>query len=58
MYEIGPADIVRRCRVKGKEEWKFIDVDKKKEGLLGKVEAQLKQKMSVTPLFTVRFKII
>jgi len=33
------------------------DVDKKKEGLLGKVEAQLKQKMSLTPLFTVRFKI-
>jgi predicted nucleic acid-binding Zn-ribbon protein len=34
------------------------EVDKKKEGLLEKVEAQLKQKITLTPLFTIRFKII
>jgi ERCC4-related helicase len=34
------------------------EVDKKKEGLLERVEAQLKQKTTLTPLFTIRFKII
>jgi len=34
------------------------DVDKKKEGLLDRVEAQLKQKTILTSLFTIRFKII
>jgi hypothetical protein len=34
------------------------EVDTRKEGLLEKVEAQLKQKTTLTPLFTVRFKII
>jgi ERCC4-related helicase len=34
------------------------DVDKKKEGLLERVEAQLKQKTTLTSLFTIRFKII
>lgn len=34
------------------------DVDIKKENLLTKVEAQLKQKTTFTPLFTVRFKVI
>lgn len=33
------------------------EVDVKKEGLLNKVEAQLKQKTTLTPLFTIRFKI-
>jgi hypothetical protein len=33
-------------------------VDLKKEGLLERVEAQLKQKTSLTPLFTIQFKII
>jgi ERCC4-related helicase len=34
------------------------DVDTRKEVLLEKVEAQLKQKTTLTPLFTIRFKII
>lgn len=34
------------------------DVDKKKEGLLVKVESQLKQKTTLTSLFTIRFKVI
>lgn len=34
------------------------DVDVKKEGLLERVEAQLKQKMTLTPLFFIQFKII
>lgn len=34
------------------------DVDVKKEGLLERVEAQLKQKMILTPMFTIQFKII
>ena len=34
------------------------DVDLKKEDLLGKVESQLNQKTTLTPLFTIRFKII
>jgi ERCC4-related helicase len=34
------------------------DVDKKKEGLLERVEAQLKQKITLTILFTIKFKII
>lgn len=34
------------------------DVDVKKEGLLDKVEAQLKQKTTLTPLFTVQFKVV
>lgn len=34
------------------------DVDVKKEGLLERVEAQLKQKTTLTPLFTIQFKII
>jgi hypothetical protein len=34
------------------------DVDVKKESLLERVEAQLKQKTTLTPLFTIRFKII
>ena len=34
------------------------DVDKKKEGLLERVEAQLKQKTTLTSLFTIRFKIV
>lgn len=34
------------------------DVDKKKEGLLERVEAQLKQKITLTTLFTIKFKII
>lgn len=34
------------------------EVDKKKEGLLEKVESQLKQKITLTQLFTIRFKII
>ncbi len=33
------------------------EVDTRKEGLLEKVEAQLKQKTTLTPLFTIRFKI-
>jgi SNF2 family DNA or RNA helicase len=33
-------------------------VDLKKEGLLERVEAQLKQKTTLTPLFTIQFKII
>jgi ERCC4-related helicase len=34
------------------------EVDVKKEGLLERVEAQLKQKITLTPIFLVRFKII
>ena len=34
------------------------EVDVKKEGLLERVEAQLKQKTSLTALFTIRFKVI
>ncbi len=34
------------------------EVDKKKENLLEKVEAQLKQKIVLMPLFTVKFKIV
>lgn len=34
------------------------DVDVKKEILLDKVEAQLKQKTTLTPLFTVQFRVI
>ena len=34
------------------------EVDVKKEGLLNKVEAQLKQKTTLTPLFTIKFKVI
>lgn len=34
------------------------DVDVKKENLLDRVEAQLKQKTSLTPLFTIQFKIV
>lgn len=34
------------------------EVDIKKESLLERVEAQLKQKVSLTPLFTIQFKII
>ncbi|MDO8566105.1 MAG: SNF2-related protein [Candidatus Moranbacteria bacterium] len=34
------------------------EVDVKKENLLEKVEAQLKQKMTLAPLFTIRFKVI
>lgn len=34
------------------------EVDKKKEGLLERVEAQLKQKTTLTKLFTISFKII
>ncbi|MBV6479585.1 MAG: RNA polymerase-associated protein RapA [Ignavibacteria bacterium] len=34
------------------------EVDVKKENLLDKVEAQLKQKTSLTPLFTIQFKIV
>lgn len=34
------------------------EVDIRKEGLLEKVEAQLKQKTTLTPLFTIRFKVI
>ncbi len=34
------------------------EVDTKKEGLLVKVESQLKQKTTFTPLFVVRFKVI
>jgi len=34
------------------------DVDVKKEGLLQHVESQLKQNISLIPLFTVRFKIV
>lgn len=34
------------------------EVDKKKEGLLERVEAQLKQKTTLTTLFTAKFKII
>ncbi|MBI3793661.1 MAG: DEAD/DEAH box helicase family protein [Nitrospinae bacterium] len=34
------------------------EVDQKKEDLIGKVEAQLKQKSSLTPLFTIRFRVV
>lgn len=34
------------------------EVDVKKEDLLKRVEAQLKQKTKLTPIFTIRFKII
>ena len=34
------------------------EVDNKKEDLLERVEAQLNQKMTLTNLFTIRFKII
>jgi len=34
------------------------EVDIKKENLLERVEAQLKQKTALTLLFTIRFKII
>jgi ERCC4-related helicase len=34
------------------------EVDVKKEDLLERVEAQLKQKTTLTPLFTIRFKVI
>lgn len=34
------------------------EVDVKKEGVLEKVEAQLKQKATLKPLFTIRFKVI
>ncbi|OGC23636.1 hypothetical protein A3J90_02540 [candidate division WOR-1 bacterium RIFOXYC2_FULL_37_10] len=34
------------------------DVDVKKEDLLKRVEAQLKQKTTITPLFTIQFKVI
>jgi ERCC4-related helicase len=34
------------------------EVDVKKENLLSKVEAQLKQKTILTPLFTIKFKVI
>lgn len=34
------------------------DVDVKKENLLGRVEAQLKQKTKLTSLFTIRFKVL
>ncbi|MBU0952769.1 MAG: DEAD/DEAH box helicase family protein [Elusimicrobia bacterium] len=34
------------------------DVDKQKEGLIERVEAQLKQKSSLTPLFTIRWKVV
>jgi len=34
------------------------EVDVRKESLIARVEAQLKQKASLSPLFTVRFKVI
>ena len=34
------------------------EVDVKKETLLERVEAQLKQKTTLTKLFTIRFKVI
>jgi ERCC4-related helicase len=34
------------------------DVDKRKEELLGRIEAQLKQKTHLEPLFSIRWKII
>lgn len=34
------------------------EVDARKEGLIVRVEVQLKQKVSFTPLFTVRFKVL
>lgn len=34
------------------------EVDQKKEDLIEKVEAQLAQKSSLTPLFTIRFKLV
>jgi len=34
------------------------EVDVKKENLLDKVEAQLKQKTTLNPLFTIKFKVI
>jgi hypothetical protein len=34
------------------------EVDQKKEDLLKKVEAQLKQKSSLAPLFTIRFRVV
>ncbi|MFA6082074.1 MAG: SNF2-related protein [Patescibacteria group bacterium] len=34
------------------------EVETKKEGLLERVEAQLKQKTTLTPLFSIRFKVI
>jgi SNF2 family DNA or RNA helicase len=34
------------------------EVDTKKDGLLERVEAQLKQKVTLTPLFTIKFKVI
>jgi len=34
------------------------EVDVKKETLLEKVEAQLKQKTTLTQLFAIRFKVI
>lgn len=34
------------------------EVDQKKEDLLKKVEAQLDQRSSLTPLFTIRFKVV
>ena len=34
------------------------DVDFKKEGLLERVEAQLKQKITLTPMFTINWSIV
>ena len=34
------------------------EVEVKKENLLDKVEAQLNQKITQTPLFTIKFKVI
>jgi hypothetical protein len=34
------------------------EVDEKKETLLARVEAQLQQKVTLTPLFTIRFEVI
>jgi len=34
------------------------EVDVKKEDLLKRVEEQLKQKTKLTPIFTIRFKVV